>query len=121
MQRHDLLIDQGCLAYWVRAGRTQRWAILLHGGGADHASLQGQLELFDSDWNLLLPDMRGVGETILHAGVKPDFNDIVEDIARLAVRHEISDAVVIGHSFGAAVAQEFAFRYPTLAQRLILI
>ncbi len=120
MKRCELDVDGGCVAYWIRRGKTAQWAIFLHGGGAGHESFVGQYDLFDEDWNLLLPDLRGSGQSGMK-DKKPDFDDIVGDLAQIAQRHNICGAVVLGHSFGAAVAQELAFRHPDVARTLVLM
>ncbi len=114
--------DGACLRYFLRAGTDPRaWALFIHGAGTDHRSFERQLALFDSRYNILLPDLSGQGLSTLPPGSVPTFEGVLGDLICLCERHGLRDAVVLAHSFGAAVAQELALRRPEMVSRLVLI
>lgn len=114
--------DGAVLRYFLREGTDpDAWAVCLHGAGTDHRSFERQLVLFDDRYNLLLPDLSGQGLSTLPPGRLPSFEGVVGDLICLCERHGVRDAVVLAHSFGAAVAQELALRRPEAVGRLVLI
>jgi pimeloyl-ACP methyl ester carboxylesterase len=69
---------------------------------------------------LLAPDLRGRGGS---AGLGPPhgLDAHVADVAEVLRRHARAPIVLIGHSWGAAVALALAHRHPELVRSLILV
>jgi pimeloyl-ACP methyl ester carboxylesterase len=71
------------------------------------------------DFTLLLIDNRGSGRSG-SPDVPYSVSLMAADIAELMAALNLTKAHVLGHSMGGAIAQEFAYRYPHLVDRLIL-
>ncbi|MGV9839631.1 alpha/beta fold hydrolase [Nocardia niigatensis] len=71
------------------------------------------------DVRIIAPDLRGHGRS---PGVPPwDFETLVDDLAELLERETSEPVVVLGHSFGAAIAVHLAHRRPGLVRGLALL
>lgn len=119
---HRTVHNPGCeIHYWYRQGTGDSWAVFLHGAGLDHAMFEPQFGLFAPAWHLLAWDARGHGLSKLEPGTAFRFCDMVDDCETLLERHGVRRAVLIGQSMGGNLAQEIAYRFPELAEKLVLI
>lgn len=97
--------------------------IVVHGGpGLDHEYLQPGLDALGATNTLVYYDQRGTGRSAANldeSGI--NFDAFVEDIDRLRDALGYDRVSVLGHSFGALIALEFARRYPDRTRALILM
>ncbi|HZJ23256.1 MAG TPA: alpha/beta hydrolase [Anaerolineales bacterium] len=106
------------LAY-VRRGKGTP-LVLLHGFPLDHHLWDDIAPLLEDRFDLILPDLRGFGEsTTVDAPYSMD--DYASDIAGLLDQLGIQKAVIAGHSMGGYVALAFASLYPARVSGLALI
>ena len=85
--------------------------VLLHGYPLDHSIWEPLVDLLENDFDLILPDLRGFGESQA-AGTDFPMSDYAADVAALLDRLGIGKAVVAGHSMGGYVALAFMRAYP---------
>jgi 3-oxoadipate enol-lactonase len=97
------------LAY-ERRGRGKP-LVLLHGYPLDHSIWEPVIPLLENDFDMILPDLRGFGESGLSAG-HYGMADIAADIAFLLDAMGIWQAVIAGHSMGGYAALAFVRAYP---------
>jgi poly(3-hydroxyalkanoate) depolymerase len=104
----------------TRAGSTKRPPlVILNGIGATLEALNGFTDVLNPDIGVILFDIPGVG-----GSARPMIPFRMSDLARTMAEliehlgHERAD--VFGVSWGGALAQEFAYRYPAQCRRLIL-
>jgi len=96
------LSDRGL---WVRrCGSGDRVLVLLHGMGANGAVWSRLLPILDSRWSgrVLVPDLRGHGRSIRQGPYGIDTH--AADIAALIAGEAARSVILVGHSFGGAVA-----------------
>jgi len=106
------------LAYARRGKGTP--LVLLHGFPLDHHLWDDVSSLLEDKFELILPDLRGFGEsTTVNAPYSMD--DYASDIAGLLDQLGIQKAVIVGHSMGGYVALAFAKLYPDRVSGLALI
>jgi len=106
------------LAY-VRRGKGTP-LVLLHGFPLDHHLWDDVSSLLEDKFELILPDLRGFGEsTTVDAPYTMD--DYASDIASLLDQLGIQKSAVAGHSMGGYVALAFARLYPERVSGLALI
>jgi pimeloyl-ACP methyl ester carboxylesterase len=85
--------------------------VLMHGYPLDHTIWKDVAPLLENDFDVILPDMRGFGESgALESGYR--VADIASDIAGLLEYLKIDKAIIAGHSMGGYVALAFARAYP---------
>jgi pimeloyl-ACP methyl ester carboxylesterase len=106
------------LAYDRRGNGTP--LVLLHGFPLDHHLWDDIAPLLEDTFDLILPDLRGFGEsTTVDSPYTMD--DYATDIAGLLDHLGIQKAAVAGHSMGGYVALAFAKLYPERVSGLALL
>src|SRR5262245_26889722 len=116
----------------VPIGTTQLYArtigrgppvMVLHGGpDFDIAYLLPDLDRLKDTFRLIYYDQRGRGKSA--NGVRAEDVSLasdIEDIDRVRGHFGLEAPALLGHSWGAVLALEYALRYPTRVSRLILM
>ena len=85
--------------------------VLLHGYPLDHSIWEPLVPLLENHFDLILPDLRGFGES-KPIGTDLTMDDYAAEVAGLLDRLDIAKAAVVGHSMGGYVALAFAGAYP---------
>jgi proline iminopeptidase len=97
--------------------------IVLHGGpDFDHGYLLPELDRLADGFRLIYYDQRGRGRSA--DGVQPDdvtLKSDVEDLDEVRQHFQLESAALLGHSWGAVLALEYALRHPTRVSHLILM
>lgn len=103
---------------------TGQQTVLLLGGGPGFSSwnLTPIQHYLSADFRVLLMDMRGIG-TNKHPDDQPDalLQQWLADLEDLRRYEQAGQFILIGHSWGALMAQAYAQAHPTRVQRLILL
>lgn len=76
--------------------------------------------LLSDGYRVIAPDQRGHGQTT-QASSGYDWPTLASDITALMDQEDISEAIVLGHSWGGHVASALAAHYPERVQKLIMI
>ena len=106
------------LAYTRRGKGTP--LLLLHGYPLDHHLWDDVAPLLEDTFELILPDLRGFGEsTTVDSPFTMD--DYASDIAGLLDQLGIQKTAIVGHSMGGYVALAFARLYPERVSGLGLV
>lgn len=94
--------------------------LLIHGVGDNSKSWEPVLAKLAQRFTVIAPDLLGHGESDKpHADYSlPAFANGMRDL--LAVLG-IDRVTVVGHSFGGGVAMQFAYQYPELVERVVLV
>jgi pimeloyl-ACP methyl ester carboxylesterase len=94
--------------------------VLIHGYPLDHSIWGDEVPLLEKDFDLILPDVRGFGES---AAVETPYSmtDIAADLAAILDSIGVQKAAVAGHSMGGYVALAFAKAFPDRVSGLSLI
>lgn len=94
--------------------------VLLHGFPLARAMWQPQGNALRGSQRVLLPDLRGLGETSGFDGI-PSIDQMADDVAALLDHLQIAEPVVLGGlSMGGYVSLAFARRHPQRLRGLIL-
>jgi len=94
--------------------------VLIHGFPLDHTSWEDVALLLQDDFDLIIPDLRGFGES---GSVDASYTvaDMADDISGLLNNLGIEKAAFAGHSMGGYVALSFAKAYPQKVSGLGLV
>ena len=104
-----------------RLGDRPPNVVLLHGLGASAAIWQAVAEqLAARGHSILLPDLLGFGKS-RHLGTTFALADHVDALKRLLQHTEAQQPLLVGHSFGCAVAATLADEYPDAVRALVLV
>jgi 3-oxoadipate enol-lactonase len=93
--------------------------LLIHGAGVSHREFQPQYEALGAKFRLILPDVRGHGES----GQMPTpytIKQFADDMIALLNYLGFDKAFVLGHSMGGGIAQQIAVGYPERVPALVL-
>ncbi len=105
--------------YVDRAGRGEH-LLLLHGALGTHRQFAGVKKQLGGEFDLLMPDQRGIGASTRGRRVA-SMSVLAEDMIELFKCLEVGHAHVLGYSMGAAIALELALACPEQVDRLVLV
>jgi long-chain acyl-CoA synthetase len=101
--------------------QPQRTLLFLHGYGGGAAQWRYQLNRFSRVNRVIAVDLRGHGRSDKPPG-EYTIPALLADLVTVLDALEVKDKVVlVGHSFGGAIASEFAAADPERVERLVLI
>ena len=106
------------LAYERRGHGTPM--VLLHGYPLDHHLWDEVAPLLEDTFDLILPDLRGFGESSTVDSVYK-MEDIADDVVALLDSLKVEKAAIVGHSMGGYVALAFASLFPERVRGLGLV
>ena len=105
----------------ISPDRPQRTLVFIHGFGGHASQWMYQLQKFSLENRVIAFDLRGHGQSDKPSG-KYDMAQILDDLrVALDVLGVNGKIVLLGHSFGGAVAAEFAAKWPERVERLVLM
>jgi 3-oxoadipate enol-lactonase len=94
--------------------------LLIHGYPLDHTIWDEVLPLLEKNFDLILPDVRGFGESTT-IDSQYSMNDIASDFVALLDHLGIQKAALAGHSMGGYIALAFARLHPERVAGLALV
>ena len=106
------------------ADTTRPPIVVLHGGpGHSSQSFKGKLDFLGATHRVVFYDQRGSGYSSA-TGRREDYtvHGLVEELE--AIRRDVLQAeriIVLGHSFGGALAQRYALAHPDRVERMVLV
>jgi proline iminopeptidase len=97
--------------------------IVLHGGpDFDHSYFLPDLDRLADGYRLIYYDQRGRGKSA--DGVRPEdvtLNSEIIDLEKVRESFGLGSAAILGHSWGAVLALEYAIRHPDRVSHLVLL
>lgn len=94
--------------------------LLLHGFPLDHTSWKQVAPLLENNFDMILPDLRGFGESTM-SNNPYRISDMADDLAGLLDHLGIKKTAMAGHSMGGYVSLAFAKKYPQRVSGLALV
>jgi 3-oxoadipate enol-lactonase len=92
---------------------------LIHGGGDNLNSWYSQVPVFSKQYQVLIYDVRGHGQTELPKG--PINTELwVKDLYALLQALKIKETILVGHSLGGGIALNFTLAHPDMVKAIIL-
>lgn len=119
----NLQTADGLLHYTIQGNQRGLPIVLLSGGpGYSGNYLQPVAEKLALNDRIILPDLRGTGQSQLEAYSPATINlaVICADLDTLRENLGLKEWVVYGHAFGGMLAIEYAARYPESVKGLVL-
>lgn len=104
---------------FVRMGHGPA-VLLLHGIGSDHRTWIPVLRPLAKRFTVIAPDLLGHGQS---DAPRADYSiaGYANAMRDLLAMQGVSRVTVVGHSLGGGVAMQFAYQYPHLTERLVLV
>jgi proline iminopeptidase len=115
-------LDEARLFYQI-VGSAGEPIVIVHGGpGLDHSYLRPGLDALAGRNTLIYYDQRGTGRSAAELEAEAiNLDRFLQDIDALRQVFGHERVTVLGHSFGALVAIEYARRYPDETKALVLM
>lgn len=110
---------KGVNIYYERTIGNSLPIVLVHGAGGSSQRWSEQLSIFDSQYNSWAMDLPGHGKS--EGSLLSIIKDMAEFIDDFIGALSLGKFVLVGHSMGGAIAQEFTLQYPEKLRGLILI
>ena len=125
LYRHEVRVSTNPLvrlsAIDISPDHPQRTIVFIHGFGGQAEQWQYQLQKFSLENRVIALDLRGHG-----LSDKPsrgyDMPQLVNDLETALTLLKVKGKfVLVGHSYGGAIATEYALKHPDRVERLILM
>src|SRR5688572_8582651 len=125
LYRHEVRVSTNPLvrlsAIDISPEHPQRTFVFIHGFGGQAEQWQYQLQKFSLDNRVIALDLRGHGLSD-KPGTGYDMPQLIQDLeTALTLLRVKGKFVLLGHSYGGAIATEYALKHPERVERLILI
>jgi pimeloyl-ACP methyl ester carboxylesterase len=118
MERHELVRANATTRYWTDGDAGDPALVFLHGATLDHRSWDPQVEALRSRHRVVVPDLRGHGES---AAPEPfAFASAVDDVVTLLDELGLERVGLVGLSLGGNIAQEIVHRDPGRVAALVV-
>ncbi len=96
--------------------------VMVHGYGGSAAQWKFQLQAFGQTMRAIAPDLRGHGLSDDPASLPVALDNLVDDLELTLERLDVPRPfIMLAHSFGGAVATEYALRHPEDVSGLVMI
>jgi pimeloyl-ACP methyl ester carboxylesterase len=113
-------IDGIKIAYERKGKHMDMPMVLIHGYPLDHTIWNEASSILEKDMDLILPDLRGFGESEINESDTSIFR-YAKDMVGLLDHLKIEKAFLVGHSMGGYVALAFARDFPERLSGLVLV
>lgn len=113
------LSNNETLAY-LDLGKGNETLVLVHGNMSSSIHYKPLIERLQNDYRLIVPDMRGFGDSTYNQEFN-DLADLSDDLILLLDALKVKEYVVAGWSTGGAVALKMAVKRPNQVKKMILI
>ena len=104
----------------IREGAGNPPIVFVHGYLCELDNWRHQVDCFKSTNTVLACDLRGLGKTPLGDG-EMSIEQMGQDVADLMVAHDLSNAVLVGHSMGCRIIMEACRRATERVGGLVLV
>lgn len=104
-----------------RAPSERPVVVLLHGGGPDHHSLVPLAQALTDRYRVVLPDIRGYGQSVCTDPARHTWAQYVADVIALLDQLGVRRAIVGGAGLGTTITLRTALAVPDRVQAAVLI
>lgn len=105
----------------ISMGTGESIAILLHGYPMNHHLWDFVAPLLADDMRLIIPDLRGFGQSSVKGALDLSLQNMADDVAQLMTELGVEKAHIIGASLGAMVAMAFAYCHADKTQSVVVM
>lgn len=114
--------SQGLRLHFTDWGNPSAPPLILNHGGLDHSRSWDQLaQALRASFHVVVPDLRGHGESDWAIGSSYSLADHVYDLTCLVKSAGFEKASIVGHSMGGMVSLTYAGAFPDKVSRLVVL
>ena len=119
--QHGFINTNGINLHYVSKG-SGKLMLMLHGFPEFWYSWRHQIEEFAADYHVVAVDLRGYNDSdkpeSQSAYQMPEF---IKDVRGIITGLGYEDCILVAHDWGGAIAWNFAYAYPEMVERLIVL
>ena len=118
---HGYATNAGVRIHYARLG-TGPLMVLIHGFPDYWFTWRHQMEALAKDHEVVAIDQRGYNLSDKPKGIPAyDMARLVDDVAAVIRARGRTQAVIVGHDWGGAVAWQFAMQQPAMTEKLVVL
>ena len=119
--QHDYIISNGVRLHYVTQGEG-KLILLLHGFPEFWYSWRHQIPELAQNYKVVALDLRGYNDSEKPLGKKAyTIPELIKDIKGVIEGLGYENCVLVGHDWGGMLAWQFAYAYPDLVEKLIVL
>ena len=119
--QHNFIKTNGINLHYVSAG-AGKLMLMLHGFPEFWYSWRHQIEEFSTDYHTVAVDLRGYNDSDKPEGLSAyQMSEFVEDVRGVITGLGYEDCILVAHDWGGAIAWSFAYAYPEMVEKLIVL
>ncbi len=119
--KHDYLVSEGMKLHYVTQGEGPLM-LMLHGFPEFWYSWRHQIPEFAKEFKVVALDLRGYNDSDKpHDRAAYVMDEFVQDVEGVIQELGYDRCVLVGHDWGGLIAWNFAYTYPTMVDKLIVL
>jgi epoxide hydrolase 4 len=118
---HHFIQTNGVNLHYVSQGEG-KLMLMLHGFPEFWYSWRHQIPEFAQDYHVVALDLRGYNDSDKPQGLQAyQISELVKDIKGAIAGLGYQDCILVGHDWGGMIAWHFAYTYPEMVEKLIVL
>ena len=119
--QHNFISTNGINLHYVSEG-AGKLMLMLHGFPEFWYSWRHQIKEFASDYHAVALDLRGYNDSDKPASLSAyQMSEFIQDIKSVITGLGYEDCILVAHDWGGAIAWNFAYAYPEMVEKLIVL
>ncbi|MEO1672265.1 MAG: alpha/beta hydrolase [Cyanobacteria bacterium J06631_2] len=119
--QHNFIKTNGINLHYVSAG-SGKLMLMLHGFPEFWYSWRHQIEECATDYHTVAVDLRGYNDSDKPEGQAAyQMSEFIEDVRGIITGLGYEDCILVAHDWGGAIAWSFAYAYPEMVEKLIVL
>ena len=119
--QHGLVKTNGINLHYVEQGKG-KLMLMLHGFPEFWYSWRHQISTFASDYHTVAVDLRGYNDSDKPEQLEAyQMSEFIEDVRGVITGLGHEDCILVAHDWGGAIAWSFAYAYPEMVEKLIVL
>ena len=118
---HNFIKTNGINLHYVSQG-TGKLMLMLHGFPEFWYSWRHQIAEFAQDYHVVAVDLRGYNDSDKPKEIEAyQISELLADVKGVINGLEYQDCILVAHDWGGAIAWNFAYEYPAMVEKLIVM
>jgi pimeloyl-ACP methyl ester carboxylesterase len=119
--QHEFIRTNGITLHYVTQGKG-KLMLMLHGFPEFWYSWRHQITEFSQDYKVVALDLRGYNDSDKPQAVEAyAMKELIEDVKGVITELGYENCILVGHDWGGAIAWNFAYTYPEMVEKLIIL
>lgn len=119
--KHNFINTNEIRLHYVSQG-SGKLMLMLHGFPEFWYSWRYQIEEFSADYHTVAVDLRGYNDSDKPEGIEAyQMSEFIEDVRGVIEGLGYQDCILVAHDWGGAIAWNFAYAYPEMVEKLIIL